>query len=190
MNKNGIRYKLLRKELDKNGKRCSQDMLAEKLKISKTQISDLENGKREPSTNELKKYSMFFDTPMEYLLGFSNSRKRKLVNPFNFSDKAATLIKRSKKFNLKIDTVVNELLSTEEGYSLLLELAKYVYSEPIKFLSTNSHDQQTIKILNEDNTTEIITLEDLENCKLMNIQQLIIDFKKHRRELQMEDFID
>ena len=61
MNKNGMRYKLLRKELDKNGKRCSQDMLAEKLKISKTQISDLENGKREPSTNELKKYSMFFE---------------------------------------------------------------------------------------------------------------------------------
>lgn len=184
------RHKKLRQELNTYDKACTQDMLAEKLKITKTQISDLENGKREPSMTELKKYAKFFDTPMEYLLGITNSRKKKFSNSFDFSDKAGILIKRSKKFNLKIDTVVNELLSTEEGYSLLSKLANYVYSEPAKILSTSKEDDQTIKILNEDNTTEIITLEDLENCKLMNIQQLIIDFKKHRRELQMEDFID
>lgn len=184
------RHKKLRQELNTYDKACTQDMLAEKLKITKTQISDLENGKREPSMTELKKYAKFFDTPMEYLLGITNSRKKKFSNSFDFSDKAGILIKRSQKFNLKIDTVVNELLSTEEGYSLLSKLANYVYSEPAKILSTSKEDDQTIKILNEDNTTEIITLEDLENCKLINIQQLIIDFKKHRRELQMEDFID
>ena len=184
------RHKKLRQELNTYDKVCTQDMLAEKLKITKTQISDLENGKREPSMTELKKYAKFFDTPMEYLLGITNSRKKKFSNSFDFSDKAGILIKRSKKFNLKIDTVVNELLSTEEGYSLLSKLANYVYSEPSKILSTSKEDDQTIKILNEDNTIETISIEDIENCKLMNIQQLITDFKKHRRELQMEDFID
>lgn len=184
------RHKKLRQELNTYDKVCTQDMLAERLKITKTQISDLENGKREPSMTELKKYAKFFDTPMEYLLGITNSRKKKFSNSFDFSDKAGILIKRSKKFNLKIDTIVNELLSTEEGYSLLSKLANYVYSEPSKILSTSKEDDQTIKILNEDNTIETISIEDIENCKLMNIQQLIIDFKKHRRELQMEDFID
>ena len=184
------RHKKLRQELNTYDKVCTQDMLAERLKITKTQISDLENGKREPSMTELKKYAKFFDTPMEYLLGITNSRKKKFSNSFDFSDKAGILIKRSKKFNLKIDTIVNELLSTEEGYSLLSKLANYVYSEPSKILSTSKEDDQTIKILNEDNTIETISIEDIENCKLMNIQQLIIDLKKHRRELQMEDFID
>ena len=184
------RHKKLRQELNTYDKVCTQDMLAERLKITKTQISDLENGKREPSMTELKKYAKFFDTPMEYLLGITNSRKKKFSNSFDFSDKAGILIKRSKKFNLKIDTIVNELLSTEEGYSLLSKLANYVYSEPSKILSTSKEDDQTIKILNEDNTIETISIEDIENCKLMNIQQLIIDFKKHRQELQMEDFID
>ncbi len=184
------RHKKLRQELNTYDKVCTQDMLAERLKITKTQISDLENGKREPSMTELKKYAKFFDTPMEYLLGITNSRKKKFSNSFDFSDKAGILIKHSKKFNLKIDTIVNELLSTEEGYSLLSKLANYVYSEPSKILSTSKEDDQTIKILNEDNTIETISIEDIENCKLMNIQQLIIDFKKHRQELQMEDFID
>ena len=184
------RHKKLRQELNTYDKVCTQDMLAERLKITKTQISDLENGKREPSMTELKKYAKFFDTPMEYLLGITNSRKKKFSNSFDFSDKAVILIKRSKKFNLKIDTIVNELLSTEEGYSLLSKLANYVYSEPSKILSTSKEDDQTIKILNEDNTIETISIEDIENCKLMNIQQLIMDFKKHRQELQMEDFID
>ena len=67
------RHKKLRQELNTYDKVCTQDMLAEKLKITKTQISDLENGKREPSMTELKKYAKFFDAPMEYLLGITNS---------------------------------------------------------------------------------------------------------------------
>ena len=68
------RFRALREELDTYEKDCTQDMLSKQIHIQKPQISELENGKRLPSINELQAYSRLFKVPMEYLLGISNNR--------------------------------------------------------------------------------------------------------------------
>ena len=69
------RFKELREELNTMEKDCTQDMLAKEIGVQKPQISELENGKRLPSINELIAYSRYFKAPMEYLLGITDNRK-------------------------------------------------------------------------------------------------------------------
>lgn len=64
------RIKLLRKNKHK-----TQTDLAQLLDVSKTQISDIENGKTTTSIERLYALADFFDVPLDYLVGngiFSN----------------------------------------------------------------------------------------------------------------------
>lgn len=93
----GKRFKDLRTDCDIGGKPCTQDMLSKQIHIQKPQISELENGKRLPSINELKAYSRFFNVPMEYLLGESNSKCYEnifLNNTFGLTDGSIEQIKK------------------------------------------------------------------------------------------------
>lgn len=74
------RFKELREELNTMEKDCTQDMLAKEIGVQKPQISELENGKRLPSINELIAYSQYFKAPMEYLLGMTDNRHHENIN--------------------------------------------------------------------------------------------------------------
>lgn len=56
----------------------SQKELADKLKISKSYISELESGKKVPRLEILNKYSEFFNIPVSSIMFFSESLDRDL----------------------------------------------------------------------------------------------------------------
>ena len=83
-------YKDLRVDYDVN-RTFTQQELADALGIKKTQISDLERGKKGITINELKKYSKFFNVTTEYLLGLSDNKHHYTFNigaTLGLSDKA------------------------------------------------------------------------------------------------------
>lgn len=75
-----IRFKTLRAE-----KELSQQILSDKLKISKSSINMYERGEREPSFTTLISIADFFDVDIDYLLG-RQDKKRKIDILINTSD--------------------------------------------------------------------------------------------------------
>lgn len=65
------RIKSLRKE-----KKITQNDLAELLKVTKTQISDLENAKTTTSIERLCTLADYFDVSLDYLVGRSDDPTR------------------------------------------------------------------------------------------------------------------
>lgn len=72
----GQRFKQLRME-----KNLTQQELAEDFNkiyghnFAKSSISQYENNKRTPETKALKNFSLYFNVPIDYLLGVSDERK-------------------------------------------------------------------------------------------------------------------
>ncbi|MCF8002418.1 MAG: helix-turn-helix domain-containing protein [Halanaerobiales bacterium] len=64
------RLKYLRKESD-----LYQKELAEKIGVSRTTITQYENGAREPNYEILKKLANFFEVSTDYLLGNTDQRR-------------------------------------------------------------------------------------------------------------------
>ena len=67
----GKRLKKLRKS-----KCITQTALAELLEVTKTQISDLENGKTTTSIERLYTLADYFDVSIDYLVGRSDNSER------------------------------------------------------------------------------------------------------------------
>lgn len=66
-----MRFKLLRKELN-----LSQEELAEKLGIDVSSINRYEKDKREPEYATLLQIAALFNVSVDYLLGWTENRKR------------------------------------------------------------------------------------------------------------------
>lgn len=60
----------------------SQKELAEKLRISKSYISEIESGKKTPTLDLLNRYSEFFDIPVSSIMFFSESLNSKEIKTF------------------------------------------------------------------------------------------------------------
>jgi|GEM_PF-3162116 len=134
----GNRFKKLRKEHDTVAKDYTQDMLSKEIHIQKPQISELENGKRLPSINELQAYSKFFNTPMEYLLGTKNSRYYENMlssEDLGLSDEVINALKFWLKESPKCNIVyiLNHIFKIGYGYPLLNALSHYFYCAGIEF---------------------------------------------------------
>lgn len=139
------RFKALRESKSSIERDYTQDMLAKALKISKTQISNLENGKKFPSYTELQQYSKFFNIPADYLINEKASIKNenfKLGTDLGLTDKTIKLISdivkvsemynpNSKNIPIKI---LNEMLTYKNGAFVVL-LAKIV-----EYLEYNTYD--------------------------------------------------
>jgi len=67
----GDRIKSLRKE-----KNITQDALAEYLKVTRTQISDIENGKTTTSLDRIYMLADYFEVSTDYLLGRTDNPKK------------------------------------------------------------------------------------------------------------------
>lgn len=65
----GMNYRALK--LIRQYHRLTQAGLAEELKLSKSFISELENGNRRPSLDVLEKYAAYFQLPLSSLMLFS-----------------------------------------------------------------------------------------------------------------------
>jgi transcriptional regulator with XRE-family HTH domain len=68
------------KELREN-KGLSQAQVARELNISRQSYNFYENCKRDPDTDTLKKIAIFFDVPIDYLLGHDAEKKEISVSP-------------------------------------------------------------------------------------------------------------
>jgi transcriptional regulator with XRE-family HTH domain len=68
----GVRVRHLRTSKDVN-----QTTLAELLGVTKTQISDIENGKTTTSIERLFRLADYFDVSLDYLVGRSDAAERR-----------------------------------------------------------------------------------------------------------------
>ena len=66
----GERLRTLRKE-----KKETQDKLAELLDVTKTQISDMERGRRTTTVEKLSVICEYYDVTADYLLGLTDTRR-------------------------------------------------------------------------------------------------------------------
>ena len=132
-------YKDLRLDYDPN-RTFTQQELANELGIQKTQISDLERGKKGMTINELKKYSKFFNVTTEYLLGLSDNKYHKTFNIgayLGLSDKAIENLRYyhtsevSKMFNyMQLINFLIENIKSDE----LERIDRYLFAKPTSFL--------------------------------------------------------
>ena len=139
------RFKNLRVDKYISGKECTQDMLAKALHISKTQISNLENGKKFPSYTELQQYSKFFNVPADYLINEKASIKNenfKLGTDLGLADNTIKyildIVKVSEKYNQNSKNIpikiLNEIITYKKGFFIVL-LAKIV-----EYMEYNTYD--------------------------------------------------
>jgi transcriptional regulator with XRE-family HTH domain len=93
-------------------KGLSLDDLSRSIGIPKTSLSNYERGNREPKIEVWEKIAIFFDVPVAYLMGISNSRTN--LDLFDF-DKDS-LPKESRKALEEINSFVTELIQEGNGW--------------------------------------------------------------------------
>jgi transcriptional regulator with XRE-family HTH domain len=186
-------FKGLRIELDTWGKECTQGELAKKIDIMKPQISELENGKREPSIRELKAYSSYFNVPMEYLLGLKPNRHYENVDigdKLGLSDDAIDILKAWHKTETGFNFVVDIILTYQRvcgGYGILYLLDEFFSSDAKQFWFANPNNKGVSKTkvvtVASDNKYDHrqLTVEQVEPIILMNLQD---ELKKLKGYLQ------
>lgn len=181
------RFKALREELNTIEKDCTQDMLAKEIGVLKPQISELENGKRLPSINELLAYSRRFKAPMEYLLGMTNNRYYQNIttgNKLGLSDEVINALKlwieKSPKCNIIF--ILNHIFKIGYGYAFLNALSHYFYGECSGLLVTDEcslFTEKDIQAIGKDFAKSItINKKDLEYIFQQKLYDLLSEIKK------------
>lgn len=184
-------FKGLRAELDTWEKECTQDELAKKIDILKPQISELENGKREPSIRELKAYSRYFKVPMEYLLGISDSRyyaNINVVEELGLSDKSIENLQMFRIMQTKLEIspireieATNLLLGTKKGIKLLESLYSFLFLEPNDFHITEfeggSKNLKEIGIKDVDGNVFNLFISEIKPIMMIEVQNRLNELK-------------
>ncbi|MEC1660998.1 helix-turn-helix transcriptional regulator [Bacillus sp. FSL R5-0560] len=72
----------------RKSKKLTQQGLADKLKITRSSLSQYEIGNRQPDYETLKKIADFFEVTTDYLLGYSNTKPvvKEEKTPYNVTD--------------------------------------------------------------------------------------------------------
>ncbi|GED04325.1 helix-turn-helix domain-containing protein [Bacillus atrophaeus] len=72
----------------RKSKKLTQQGLANRLKITRSSLSQYEIGKRQPDYETLKKIADFFEVSTDYLLGYSNTKPvvEEEKTPYNVTD--------------------------------------------------------------------------------------------------------
>ena len=174
------RFRALRAELDTMEKDCTQDMLSKQIYIQKPQISELENGKRLPSINELKAYSKFFNVPMEYFIGESDSRYYNNITTtkdLGLSDDVVNALKlwKEKAPKCNIIFILNQIFKIGYGYSFLNALSHYFYGVCREIQMTEYKTEGEILKFNEIKGNSINILGE-SSAKLSSINKKDIEY--------------
>ena len=195
-------YKDLRVDYDVN-RTFTQQELADALGIKKTQISDLERGKKGITINELKKYSQFFNVTTEYLLGMSNNKYHTTYNIGNvlgLSDKAIEKLHHyhTKEFfkDFNYMELINFLIENTNSDELE-RIDRYLFAKPKSFLlrdevnNNYARNLNYVAICSEIGDYEF-NLKDMQNLLLLDMQNLLSDLKNtgHKFKRKRETFIE
>lgn len=103
--------KLLRTE-----KRISQQKVAEFLDTSQQSINKYENHNIEPDINTLKRLADFFDTSVDYLIGYTEIRhKIEPIKDYQLNENEADMLEKYRRlpsdFKETINSLFDDLLS-------------------------------------------------------------------------------
>lgn len=192
----GSRFRSLRAELDTDEKECTQDALTKLIGVLKPQISELENGKRYPSINELMVYSKHFNVPMEYLLGMSDSRcytNINVVKELGLSDEAISHLKENLqsqvKYNLDLSAdveVINLLLSNKSGQDLLKYIHGFLFFKPNTFETTGGTPSKNVLVRDLSDNPMLIFIDDVESFLIVDIQKQLGKIKEYIKNKETE----
>lgn len=185
----GTRFRALREELDTIKHDCTQDELSKIIHISKPQISELENGKRLPSINELKMYHRHFNVPMEYLLGEVDCRDYKYLKKSaqtGLSDKTIKRLKILKESVPNYNHILNYLIESNHLGKLLHVLHNYFFFEfnyPQMYRITGGEMANiSINVGDLDFGNYMLRVDDLMNIHKQIIYNTLTEIKNELKE--------
>ncbi len=189
------RYKDLRIDYDPN-KTFTQQELADKLGITKTQISDLERGKKGITVNELKKYSIFFKVTTEYLLGLSNNKHHEtydIGSTLGLSDNA---IKKLHHYNTKKDynyTQIINFLIENTDFKDIKKIDRFLFAKPTHFLIRDNQkneykNSKYISVCSEMGDYDF-KLDDFYNILLLDIERLFLKLQEKAKNIEIDQTI-
>ncbi len=112
--------------------------LAKELGICESRMSQIENGDKKPSIKELIAYHKYFNVPVDYLLGFTDSKQYENVSTsreLGLSDKAIEVLKEwnSKNPEENFTFILNYILESEFAKPFLMRLHRYIYGDVEEF---------------------------------------------------------
>lgn len=196
------RYKDLRMDYDIN-RTFTQQELANELGFTKTQISDLERGKKGITINLLKKYSSFFQVTTEYLLGLSDNKHYNTYNigsVLGLSDNAIKKLNyyhtnnNEKEFNyMQLINFLIENINSDE----LERIDRYLFAKPTYFLIRDEikddyKNEHYVAICSELGEYEF-HLKDMQKLLFLDMQELLSSLQNKANEFERDrevKFID
>ena len=106
-------FKKLRTE-----KKITQEKISSDLKISRSNYSRYENGKREPDFKTLKKLADYFNVSIDYLLGREYEIQDK--NSIYHVEESSLAYEVKNKLGIYIEELVKDVLSDEQLKQIIL----------------------------------------------------------------------
>lgn len=193
----GKRYRNLRESIETiNLKTCTQDSLAKDLGITKTQISNLETGKKYISITELISYAKYFNVTMEYLLGISNNKYYDTYNigkTLGLSDKSIKNLHYYNTNNNQKDynyiQVINFLIESINS-NKLERIDRFLFTQPNSFLIRDENKNEYINshyvtICNEFGDYEI-NVKDIQKFLFLDMQELLFNLQKEAVKIKRD----
>lgn len=158
--------------------------------ISTTQLMKYENPDESNvmSVENMMAIADYYGVSYDYLLGYSNSKKREnhdISEEIGLSDEAVDKLKYYNKENDLYIDMLNFLLENKNTFELVHLVYEYVTSEPFRFKTSSGDIVENIKIstVTKDYTRySFLNDKTFQQLLLMQINQLLTEAKKEYQE--------
>ena len=191
-------YKDLRVDYDVN-RTFTQQELADALGIKKTQISDLERGKKGITINELKKYSKFFNVTTEYLLGLSDNKHNYTFNigeTLGLSDKAIQRLHYYHTDEFRKDynymQVINFLIENLDSPKME-RIDRFLFAKPTHFMikdwDNDEHVNNKYLSICSGLGDYQFTLDEVNSILDLDIEKLLSELKEKAKDFKRKRIV-
>lgn len=191
-------YKDLRLDYDAN-RTITQQELANELGIQKTQISDLERGKKGITINELKKYSKFFNVTTEYLLGLSDNKHHYTFNigaTLGLSDKAIQRLHYYHTDEFRKDynymQVINFLIENLDSPKME-RIDRFLFAKPTHFMikdwDNDKHVNNKYLSICSGLGDYQFTLDEVNSILNLDIEKLLSELKEKAKDFKRKRIV-
>ena len=191
-------YKDLRLDYDAN-RTITQQELANELGIQKTQISDLERGKKGITINELKKYSKFFNVTTEYLLGLSDNKHHYTFNigaTLGLSDKAIQRLHYYHTDEFRKDynymQVINFLIENLDSPKME-RIDRFLFAKPTHFMikdwDNDKHVNNKYLSICSGLGDYQFTLDEVNSILDLDIEKLLSELKEKAKDFKRKRIV-
>lgn len=191
-------YKDLRVDYDVN-RTFTQQELADALGIKKTQISDLERGKKGITINELKKYSKFFNVTTEYLLGLSDNKHHYTFNigaTLGLSDKAIQRLHYYHTDEFRKDynymQVINFLIENLDSPKME-RIDRFLFAKPTHFMikdwDNDEHVNNKYLSICSGLGDYQFTLDEVNSILDLDIEKLLSELKEKAKDFKRKRIV-